>query len=87
MKKPRHTVSDHALLRYLERAHGVDFEQLRRELGRRIDAAVDGHDGAIAVNMDGLTFRIAENHVVTTCWPRSVPERGQCGPARSRDRE
>lgn len=88
MKKPRHAVTDHALLRYLERAHGIDFEKLRREIGRRIDAAVEGHEGVIAVNMDGVTFRIdAESRVVTTCWPRSTPELGQCGPARKRERE
>ena len=34
MKKSIHPVSDHAVLRYLERVHGVDVEAVRREVDR-----------------------------------------------------
>lgn len=66
MRKPRHTVTDHALLRYLERRVGIDVEALRCELGHRVDAAVAGHRGACAVNIEGLQFRLTEEGVVVT---------------------
>lgn len=88
MKKPRHRITDHAVLRYLECARGIDIEAVRRELGARIDAATEGFEGMCAVNIDGISYRIsATTRTVTTCWPRSTPELGQNGPARKRDIE
>ncbi|MGH1416878.1 MAG: hypothetical protein ACRBB0_25565 [Pelagimonas sp.] len=75
MKKSRHTISDRALLRYLERAKGVDVEALRRELGRRVDSAVEGHVGLSAVNIAGLRFAIGRDGTVPTVWPSSATER------------
>ena len=34
IKKPRVQVTDHAVIRYLERALGMDVETIRREIGR-----------------------------------------------------
>ena len=65
MKKPRHHVTDHALLRFMERAQGFDIEAIRRDLGRRIDAACAGHEGHCGVTIDGFTFRIVDDRVVT----------------------
>lgn len=77
MKKPIHQVSDHALLRYLERAQGVDVEGLRRDLGRRIDAAVGRMDCDLrlldisAAHIDGLTF-LVKGRIVVTVMNRKV---------------
>lgn len=84
MKKPRHDVSDHALIRYMERGLGLDVEALRRELGRRVDAASDGIDGMNAVIIDGVRYAI-QGMVVTTCWEHNLPKVGQCGPKRRRE--
>lgn len=63
MKKSAVRISDHALLRYFERALGIDIEWHRRQLGRQIDKVMC--DGATGVRMDGLVFRIEEETVVT----------------------
>ncbi len=64
MKKPRVQVSDHAVLRYLERAGGFDIERLRQQIGHRVEA---GHQaGASSVIVDGVAFVIVGDVVVTT---------------------
>ncbi|WP_457647385.1 hypothetical protein [Profundibacter sp.] len=63
MKKPAIHITDHALLRYLERVLGYDVESLRRQLGREIAARTDGQ--ASAVRMDGFQYRIDNKAVVT----------------------
>ncbi len=83
MKKPRHTISDHAVLRYLERAQGVDVEAVRRELGRRVDAAAAEHQGLCAVHIEGMRFAICEDGTVSTVWPSHTPK-GYVGRPRHR---
>lgn len=71
MKKPRVHVTDHAVLRYLERAQGVDIEAVRTEIGRAVDVALD-HDGATGVIVGGLTYKLQGLRVTTvlhTCKP------------------
>lgn len=80
MKKPRVRVSDHAVLRYLERVHGIDIEVLRREIGAQVDRARDavplvGMNGAV---IDGMVYRLVDDTVVTVMH-HSRPERGQDG--------
>lgn len=79
MKKPRHKITDHAVLRYLERAHGLDVEAVRRELGARIDAATDGFEGMCGVNIDGISFRLSRTGTVITCYDQNRPERAHGG--------
>ncbi|TCT41173.1 hypothetical protein EDC90_1007150 [Martelella mediterranea] len=65
-------VSDHALLRYLERKHGLDVEALRAEIRT---ACRDGvRYGAKAVVADGVKFVITDDTVVT-CLERKRTER------------
>lgn len=63
MKKSRVSVSDHAVLRYLERVRGVDIEALRRQIGQRVDHAA-AH-GACGIIIDGFGYKI-EGGTVTT---------------------
>lgn len=77
MKKPRHPVSDHAVLRYLERVEGMDVEAVRRDIGRRIDAALAGAEGASGVTLGGFSYRIGESGIVSTVRRASRPERGR----------
>ena len=63
MKHSRLQVSDHAVLRYMERAMGLDIEALRQELERKVDAAARA--GACGLTVDGVNFRIVDG-VVTT---------------------
>ena len=70
MKRPRHHVTDHALIRWLECHEGVDVETLRCALGRRIDLAVEtmglgDQIEATGVRIEGMHFRIVGRDVVT----------------------
>lgn len=72
MKKPIHHVTDHAVVRYLERVEGMDIETIRREIGRKVDRAVEL--GAMGAVVDGFVYRLREG-VVTTVAPRCQPNR------------
>ena len=80
MKKPRHIVTDHAVLRYLERVEGVDIEAIRREIGRRADRAIG--IGASGVVCEGFVYRIIGGRVVSVM-RQHRPERGQCQRSRA----
>lgn len=62
MKEPIR-VSDHAVLRYLERAMDLNIEMVRQHIEGLCAAPVAV--GAICVRSEGLRFEIA-GHVVTT---------------------
>lgn len=53
---PRLIVTDHAVLRYLERVGGFEIEALRRDIAARLQPAADL--GARAVVLDGHSFLI-----------------------------
>ncbi len=63
MKKSRIPVTDHAVLRYLERVEGMDIERVRREIGARVDRAADM--GACGVIIDGVNYKIDGGVVAT----------------------
>ena len=63
MGKPCIHITDHALLRYLERAHGVDVEALRRKLAGH--AAIGIEYGAAAVIVGSVKLVLVENTVTT----------------------
>lgn len=64
-------VSDHAVLRYLERAHGLDTEAVRRHLAGRVQTGA--RLGALAVTIENVKLvlreRAGEHHVVTALKP------------------
>ncbi|GEC14267.1 hypothetical protein [Nitrobacter winogradskyi] len=72
MKSPRADiirVSDHALLRFVERAGGLDIEALRSalegSLKRAVQAASDIGTGDLTIQADGLTYIVRNNVIVT----------------------
>lgn len=68
----RVTVSDQAVLRYMQRVYGVDVEALRRHIGRR--AATAAELGAIAVQVDGVKLLLRGSAVIATL-PRQARPR------------
>ena len=72
MKKSLHRVSDHAVLRYLERCKGVDVENVRRELGRKVDDAV--RRGASGLISDGFVFKLSPVGTVITVQEQNRPD-------------
>lgn len=76
MKTPRTgiiRVSDHALIRFAERAGGLDVEALRGalegSLKRAIDAAGKIGTGDLTISADGLQYVVRNNVVVTVTGP------------------
>lgn len=58
-------VSDHAVLRYLQRVLGVDIDQVRRTMAD--DTASGRAKGARGVRVGGLVYRLHGGYV-TTCF-------------------
>lgn len=73
MKKSVVIVTDHAVLRYLERVKGMDIEAVRREIGGIVDRAND-HPDASGIVVDGWSYKLRNGHV-TTVAPRCQPGR------------
>jgi hypothetical protein len=67
MTTPKLTISDHAVLRYLERVGGFDIDRLRRSMTDKIRAV---HvPGANRVTIDGIVFTVRDHEdrsVITT---------------------
>lgn len=61
---PAPQVSDHCVLRWLERRYGLDVEGERRKIDRLTDNAVRA--GATLVKVEGVQFIIRGGRVVTT---------------------
>lgn len=75
MKKPIARVSDHAVVRYLERVLGVDVEGHRRDIGHAVDRAAS--IGACGIVIGGFCYKMQDG-VVTTVIPASRPDL-RCG--------
>lgn len=63
MKKSLVRVSDHAVVRYLERGLCIDIEGLRRRIGRQADKAAAA--GASAIIIGGLRYRVVDGCLIT----------------------
>lgn len=87
MKRPRVSVTDHAVVRYLERVGGFDIDTLRREIARRVQAAANA--GASTVTIDGAVFVIVAGDngpTVTTVMTRDqVTQARVLHPGRNRE--
>ena len=64
MKSRPETVTDHALVRYLERVYGVDVQSLRRRIAGATHAARAA--GASSVKVDGVRYIISKEGRVLT---------------------
>jgi len=64
-------VSDHAVLRWLERNAFVDVESVRAEILRQTRPALTS--GATAVKVNGVEYRIQNGTVTTAIVKRSDP--------------
>jgi hypothetical protein len=56
-------ITDHAVLRYLERAHGLDVEYFRAHIAGLCAAGV--REGASAVAVENIKFVLVEGRVVS----------------------
>lgn len=70
-------VTDHAILRYLERAHGLDVDAVRRHVSGL--AATAGELGAIGVVVENVKLRLEAGvctSVLKPRWPTRRPQGG-----------
>lgn len=63
-------VSDHAVLRYLERAHGLDVEYFRAHIESLCAKGIAAR--AQAVSVDGVKFLLRDGRVISTLPKRAV---------------
>jgi hypothetical protein len=68
MKHKRVRISDHAIVRYLERVGGFDIERLRAEMARRLQPSADVRAGSVKIDGCIVCLSYADPHgpVVTT---------------------
>lgn len=59
------TITDHALMRYMERVKGMDFEPMRDELRAIIAPAI----GARSLRKDGMEY-LLDGHKLITVQPK-----------------
>ncbi len=70
-------VTDHAILRYLQRAHGLDIEAVRRHLsGRAINGARLGAVGVTVENVKLVLHQMGGDVYVVTALKPQWPARG-----------
>lgn len=72
MKKPLNPVTDHAVVRYLERVKGLDVEALRAEIGGKVALGI-AH-GASSVVSQGYRYMLSASGHVLTVTRASEPE-------------
>ncbi len=65
-------VSDHALIRYLERVHGVNLDPIRKEISDKVEGPAEC--GARRVVVDGATFEIRDKTVTTVLFKNAPPK-------------
>jgi hypothetical protein len=58
-KKPRLRVSDHAIVRYLERVGGFDIDGLRAQITARLQTAADA--GAASIRVEDHVFILGDD--------------------------
>lgn len=71
------SVSDHAVLRYMERVQGFDIEAVRQHIGTLCRSACRA--GAASLKTEGVEFQFADGKVVTVT-PKTR------GPSKTRQR-
>jgi hypothetical protein len=67
-------ISDHVMLRYMERALGVDIEAFRKKLQAQLEPA--GRLGAKSFETGGMIFKFGHSPheiSVSTMWPADSP--------------
>lgn len=72
MKLPRIKVTDHALIRYIERVRGVDLDAVRREISNKVETGVEHEAGAVIKDCNRY---VLDGNVVVTVHPNRTPSR------------
>lgn len=72
MKRWPTPVTDHAVIRYLERVKGIDIDAVRAEISAKCATGLE--HGACGVIADGFEYRL-EGAVIVTVQPATRPDK------------
>lgn len=64
MKRTAIHITDHAVLRYIERVKGIDVAAIRRDIAKTV-AVADDHETCSAVTLDGFRYVLTNGALVT----------------------
>lgn len=72
--KPQYEISDHAVVRWLQKVKGFDVEAIRLEIAEKVAKAASGSPGvicrakgdAVEYSLDGVNFIVARHNCVVT---------------------
>lgn len=64
-------VTDHALLRHLERVEGIDVDAIRVKIAAKVDTTA-AHVGVTGVLVDGFRYVLDQGRVVTVMKKRHI---------------
>lgn len=78
-------VTDHAVLRFLERVYCLNIEQVRAEICALPGLAAARKMGATSFSSSGVTFRIVDGNVITII-ENDSPSAGRIGSANAHGR-
>lgn len=70
-KRSKLTVTDHAVVRYLEHSLRIDVDHIRAEIARKVEPGL-AH-GAPLVAVDGVRFVLRRGAVITALPKYSIP--------------
>jgi len=64
------SVTDHAVVRWIERAHGIDVPAIRRQIVGKVTRSVDlaeqlDERGNVTVVLDGVRYVVRDHRVIT----------------------
>lgn len=75
--KPLFEVSDHAIVRWLERVEGLDIAALRTKIARMLEDAPSNANvcrrssDAVAHTIDGVVLIVARDNMIVTLYPET----------------
>lgn len=64
MKRPAIHITDHAVLRYIERVKGIDVAAIRREIAKTV-AVAEEHETCLHVTSNGFRYVLTDGTLVT----------------------
>lgn len=79
MKRSSIHITEHALLRFLERVKGIDVQAARAEITKTVERAED-HKSCLAVTSNGFRYVLMNGALVTI--KRIDSKKGRAGRAR-----
>lgn len=71
---PEPHITDHALLRWMERVHGIDVRTWRKLMVEDLQAALAAHDGQPQSNCAAFILSPTREKVVTVLGPGQEPD-------------